>query len=134
VVAVRGEQPGEDRPQLQHGGDLLQRDPPRLQREREPQRLDRQQRPGVLAFLQADGTGVVAGGELVRARDHQRLVLPAQALPSGGICLARRGADHAPHRPEPARVELRYIGVQAFVSGGARGFARIRVGLDSESG
>jgi hypothetical protein len=90
VIAMNGEQAGEDRPQFQRRRHLLECDPPGPQRERPPQWLDDQQRSFVATRGGMLGPRVATGGELVRTGDDVRLVELAESLAGIRVRLARR--------------------------------------------
>jgi hypothetical protein len=118
---------GEQRPQLQHGRDLLERDPLRLQRERPAQRLDDEHRPGVFALRGVHGARVVARGELAGAAGDDVLdVAPTAALAGHRPRLARGRGDQPVDRREAHRVQRGDVGLHALVTGGARHDGRRR--------
>jgi hypothetical protein len=129
---VRAEQAAEDGPQLEHRWHLLKRQPARLQRERPAQRLDGEERARVPAVGQVPGARVVARGQLVRAGDHERLVVAAEALAGGRPGLARRRADQAPDGREVERVEGGEVGLDPLVPGRPRRRARPRIAVDAD--
>lgn len=129
---MTGEQLRDTRPQLEHGRDLLERDPPRLQRECESQRLDGQQRAWITALLQPLRPAVMTRGQLVRARGDYGPVSATQAPTRGRIRLAWRGTDQPPRRREVIRLQSRDVGLKALVARGTRGLTRPAVALDTE--
>jgi hypothetical protein len=112
VVALRLKDLRVQRPQFQHGRDLLKRDPRRPERHHPPERLHDEQRPGVLALRGVLSARVLAGGHLHQAGDDVLHVTAPATLPGHAPRLARRGGDET-------------------VAGIARGIESGDVGLDA---
>jgi hypothetical protein len=74
----------------------------------------------------------VAGGQLVRARDHVLSVEATEVLASGRVRLTRRGADQPPHPSDPGRVDLHDVFAHPLVAGGLGGRARPFIELDAD--